>query len=172
MSIVRGPYRATWNGLNIGNTEIGFRKAYSYQGRNIAFDAVGDVNVDVLLGGINMTIDFVAQEYDAEAIESLRWPWHSIPGSMYPAGQSMWMLAKPLILTACLSTTDPATITFYKTILAPGFDVEINYAHIERPVPLRLMAFPIAYDAGSGYANPEMPSGCTEMVYYDETLQP
>jgi len=171
MSVIRGSYSATWNALAIGNTEVGFRKSYSYRGRNINFDAVGETPVDTIFAGITMTIDFVAQEYDAAAIDSLRWPFHATLGTVAPAGLSLWTAAKPLILTSCVTGVDPATITFYKTILAPDFQLDIDYSHKERPVPLRLMVFPVAYSQG-GYATPSMPTGCLDVVYFEETYWP
>lgn len=167
MTIIRGAYTATWNSLAVGNTEIGFRVSYSYKGRPINFDAVGETPVDIIYAGLNMNIDFVAQEYDAAAIDSLRWPWDGIIGNLSPAGLSIWELAKPLILTGCTSGVDPETITFYKTILAPDYNLEIDYSHKERPLPIRLIVLPVKYN-GAGYATPALPSGCTDLVYFDE----
>ena len=170
MTIIKGTYASTYNGLDTGNTEVGFRKQYSYQGRNINFDAVGVTPVDIIFQGMRMTVDFVAMEYDAPAVDSLRWPFHATPGQLDPAGQSLWDLARPLILTACNVATVPATITFYKTILAPEFDLELEYSHRERPVPMRLMVLPVQFDATGAYAGATLlrPNGCNDIVYYEE----
>lgn len=168
MSVIRGAYNATYNALAVGNTEVGFRLSYSYRGRNINFDAVGETPVDVIFSGISITIDFVAQEYDAAAIDILRWPFNGIVGSIDPAGLSMWEAAKPFVLTGCTNGVDPQTITFYKTILAPDFDLDIDYSHRERPLPMRLIVFPVKYNA-AGYTTPAMPSGCTDIVFFEET---
>ena len=168
MSVIRGAYNATYNALAVGNTEIGFRLSYSYRGRNINFDAVGETPVDVIFSGISITIDFVAQEYDAAAINALRWPFDFNIGSISPAGLSMWEEARPFVLTGCTSGVNPQTITFYKTILAPDFDLDIDYSHRERPLPMRLIVFPVRYSE-TGYATPVMPSGCTDIVFFEET---
>lgn len=171
MSVIRGSYSATYNALAVGNTQVGFRHSYSYNGRNINFDAVGETPVDIIFAGLNMNVDFVAQEYDAAAIDILRWPFHVTPGQVDPAGLSLWQAAKPLILTSCLTGVNPQTLTFIKAILAPGFDLDINYSHQERPLPMRLVVFPVKYNA-VGYTTPEMPTGCDDVVYFTETDWP
>lgn len=167
MTVIRGAYNATYNSLSIGNTEVGFRKSYSYQGRDINFDAVGATPVDSIFDGLTLNIDFVCMEYDAAAIDILRWPFHATIGTLAPAGLSMWQLAKPLVLTSCTTGVNPQTITFYKAILAPGYDLELEYSHRERPVPLRMMIFPVK-DGATG----SLPDGCNDIVYFTETLWP
>lgn len=171
MTVIRGSYSGTYDGLDIGNTEIGFRLSYSYNGRNINFDAVGETPVDVIFAGLSMSVDFVAQEFDYEAIDDLRWPFYFDIGSMRPSGLSMWEEAKPLLLTSCRTNVNPQTILFPKTILAPGFNLDIDYSHKERPLPMRLVVFPIKYNS-EGYetsGNVERPEGCEDIVYFIET---
>lgn len=171
MTVISGAYRATWNALNLGNTESGFRVSYNYDGRQIRFDEVGTSVVDIIKTGLTMFIDFVLMEYDAAAVDDLRWPVSSIIGTFNNVGSSMWAAAQPLILTSCRAI-DPQTITFYKTILAPGYNLEIDYSGSkERTIPIRLMVFPIRYESeGSGPV--EMPGGCEDSVYFEETLLP
>jgi hypothetical protein len=171
MGIVRGAYTATWNALDVGNTELGFRESYQHRGREINFDAVGETPVDTIFTGVSMFVDMVLQEYDAAAIEDLRWPWHSVPGQMFPAGDSLWELARPLVLTSCRTGTNPQTKSFYKAILATDFDLDILYSHRERPLPMRMRIFPLKYNA-AGYATPEMVDGCSEYIFYEETQWP
>lgn len=166
MAIVRGAYIGTYNALAIGNTEIGYKHSYSYRGRGIVFDVVGGNPVDILLDGIDMKVSFVAQEYDSAAIDILRWPFHANVGETQPTGFSLWEAAKPLLLTAC-GTTVPETILFPKTILAPDFTLDINYNHLERPLPMQLMVFPV--QEAASYAVPLMPDGCENIVYFIET---
>lgn len=168
MTIIRGSYNATYNALSIGNTQVGYRHSYSYQGRPINFDAVGNTPVDTIFAGISMSVDFVAQEYDAAAIDTLRWPFNAAIGRVAPAGLSMWQLAKPLILTSCINGINPQTLTFIKAILAPDFDLDIEYSHKERPLPMRLTVFPVKYEADGDYSVPEMPTGCNDLVYFTE----
>lgn len=173
MSIIRGSYNGTYNAFDIGNTQVGFRKSYSYNGRNINFDSVGQTPVDIIFGGLQMKIGFVAQEYDAEAIDILRWPFSSIPGRIAPQGLSMWELAKPLLLTACKTTNIPQSILFPKAILAPDYTIDLDYSHTERPVPMSLVVLPVKYESGDpDYETPLMPSGCTDIVWYVESFAP
>lgn len=171
MSVIRGSYSATYDGFNVGNTEIGFRHSYSYRGRNINFDAVGETPVDIIFSGMNMSVSFVAQEYDAAAIDYLRWPFNATIGITSPAGLSLWQAAKPLLLTGCNTLTDPQTILFPKTILAPDFDLDIDYSHKERPLPMRLMVFPVSFESDGSvyYTDPAYPHGCEDVVYFIET---
>lgn len=171
MSVISGAYSATWDGDAIGQFELGgIRERYNWQGKEIRFDSVGMSPVTMLFGGIVMAVDFVAMEYDAAAIEAMRWPWHAISGQAPPAGTDMWAAARPLVLTSCRDDINPQTKTFIKTILAPGYDVELDYsANKERSVPLRLIVFPVKYSA-EGYATPLMPNGCSDNVYYTETF--
>jgi hypothetical protein len=171
MSIIRGSYNGLYNGLAIGNTQVGFRKSYSYQGRNINFDAVGQTPVDIIFAGLQMKVGFVAQEYDAAAIDILRWPFHSIPGRVSPQGLSMWEQAKPLLLTACRTTNIPQAILFPKAILAPDYTIDLDYSHTERPLPMSLVIFPVRYNSEDPeYETPLIPSGCGEVVWYVEVL--
>lgn len=176
MAIVRGSYRGTYNGLNVGNTEVGFRLSYAYNGRSINFDAIGETPADIIYAGLQMNVDFVAQEYDSAAIDDLRWPFFSIPGQVAPAGLSLWDLAKPLLLTSCISGTDPRTILFPKAILAPGFNLDIDFSHKERPLPIRMLIFPVKYlETGYGGSVDDdtyRPDGCAELIYFEETLWP
>lgn len=171
MSIIRGTYNGTYNGFDIGNTQVGFRKSYSYNGRAINFDSVGQTPVDIIFAGLQMKVGFVAQEYDAEAIDILRWPFGTIPGRASPQGLSMWEQAKPLLLTACKNTNIPQSILFPKAILAPDYTIDLDYSHTERPLPMSLVIFPVKYEAGDPeYDTPLMPSGCSEIVWFVETL--
>lgn len=171
MTVIAGAYYATWNALSIGNTEGGIRTSYNYEGRQIRFDSVGSSLVDVLRTGLAMFLDFVLMEYDAAAVDDLRWPFHSFVGTYADSGASMWAAAKPLILTSCRNDIDPATITFPKTILAPGYNVELDYSGSkERVVPLRLIVFPVKYQAEPS-SNYEQPNGCEDAIFFEETLQ-
>ena len=170
MSIVKGAYIGSYNSLDIGNTQIGFKHSYSYRGRNIVFDVVGSNPVDILLDGLDMKVSFVAQEFDLEAIDILRWPFSGTVGITQPTGISMWELAKPLLLTGCSETTSPSSILFPKTILAPDYTLDIDYNHLERPLPMQLLVFPVQFEQSGdpSYDTPLMPNGCNPVLYFIE----
>lgn len=165
---MRGSYVGTYNALAIGNTQIGFKTSYSYRARGIMFDTVGSTPVDMLFDGMDFKVSFVAQEWTAAARDALRWPFSATPGELVPSGISLWTAAKPLLLTACDAlTTVPVTILFPKAILAPDYTLDTDYNHLERPLPIQLIVFPVK-KAGS-YAVPLLPDGCNNVVYYIET---
>jgi hypothetical protein len=171
MTIVKGAYTGTYNALAIGNTEMGFKLSYSYRGKSIIFDAVGGSPVDMLMDGLSMKVNFVGQEWDSAAVDDLRWPWGSIPGRLPVSGQSLWELAKPLFLDACSNLTVVQSILFPKAILAPDFNLDTDFTHLDRPLPMQLMIFPVKYEDGDPtYTTPLLPSGCEEVVYFVETL--
>lgn len=174
MTVTSGAYRATWNALALGELQLGgFRHRYSKNGREIKFDSVGDTPVDIIQLGIRMYVDAVLMEYDKVLLSKINWPWHAIHGTDYTAGQSLWEAAKPLILTSCTSGITPLTRTYWKAILATGFEVENSFSGVEeRVTPVRLMIFPVKYESDASYSTPLMPSGCGELVYFDETFPP
>lgn len=173
--VVSGAYSATWNANDIGNVAIGgYKLRYSYLQKEINFDAVGLTPVDTLFTGLVMMLDFVCMQYSTVGILGMSWPWGDITGGLRgnvnAAGFSMWDAAKPFIMTSCSNATNPTSITFYKTILAPGFEVIQDHSGVqEKVVPIRLIVFPVAYD-GSGYATPSRPVACTATQYFTEVL--
>lgn len=167
MPIMKGAYSATYNAQAVGNTEIGFKLSYSYRAKGIVFDVVGGNPVDMLLDGIDMKVGFVAQEWDAAAVPALRWPFSATLGRTTPSGLSMWTAAKPLLMTACNVATLPATILFPKAILAPDYTLDIDFNHLNRPLPMQLIVFPVKQ--AESYASPVLPNGCDDIVYFIET---
>ena len=172
--VVSGAYSSTWNALNVGNVALGgYKMRYSYLNREINFDAVGLAPVDALFTGLVLMLDFVCMQYSSAAIMSMSWPWGDITsgrGRVNPAGFSLWDAAKPFVMTSCNAATNPTAMTFYKTILAPGFEVIQDHSGVqEKVVPIRLIVFPVAY-SGGGYATPTRPVACTDTVYFSETL--
>lgn len=142
MAVVKGPYKATWNSLAVGNTLQGFETSVSVSARPITFDITGDMPIDQLFTSGVMTIDFVLAEYDAGAVSTLTWPWDANRGVLPLAGESLWGLAQELVLTGCGSVS-PSTITFYKAIINPDFAVRTPYSHRERFVPIQMIALPV-----------------------------
>ena len=171
--VVSGAYSSTWNALNVGNVAIGgYKMRYSYLQKEINFDAVGLTPVDALFTGVVLMLDFVCMQFSSEAMYTMSWPWGDTTsgrGRVNPAGFSLWDAAKPFIMTSCTAQANPTAITFYKTILAPGFEVIQDHSGVqEKVVPIRLIVFPVAY-SGSGYATPLRPVACTDTVYFTET---
>ncbi len=178
-AIVSGAYSATWNALNVGQLAIGgWKHRYSYLQKEVNFDSVGMTPVDVLFTGLIMVVDFVAMQYNEDAIQTISWPWSqsgmSTRGTVKAAGFSMWDAAKPLIFTACCGTNaNPTLITFPKTILAPNFEVVLDHASTqEKMVPLRMIVFPVQFGSTGTpiAAGPLRPTGCTGSTFFTETI--
>jgi hypothetical protein len=169
--IVISSYSATWNALAVGNVaKGGFKKRYNYSRRDVLFDAVGDTPVDMLFTGLNMFVDFGVMQYNKEAIATMTWPWDVIRGTVPNAGKSLWLMAKPFVLTACDADANPTSITFIKTIIAPDFDTIHNYSGTEeRMIPMRLIVLPVKYNSG-GYTTPERPIPCEKVTYFTEVV--
>lgn len=168
--ITSGAYTATWNALAVGQVRPGgYKKRYGYESKPIFFDSVGMNAVDMLFGGIHMFVDFVCMDYNAAAINKLRWPFHNLVGTSPVSGYSIWEAAKPFVMTSCRADINPQTITFYKTYLAPNFDIELDYSGTtERILPMRLIVLPRQYVSGAGAT--VLPSGCSDIEYFIETL--
>jgi hypothetical protein len=174
--VVSGAYNAVWNGNTVGQVQLGgFKHRYSYEERKIMFDAVGTNPVDTLYTGLSMYVDFVCMQYHEQAIQVMSWPFHTTRGTASAAGFSMWERARPLVLSACDQTINPRTITFYKTILAPNYEVAMDFSGVqERMVPIRLIVYPIQYEGSEVglYSTPLLPAACVDTVYFSETLVP
>lgn len=121
-------------------------------------------------------------------------------GTTGPAGFSIFRQAKPFIMRACTpALVDPINIVFPKTYLAPGFEVAQDHSGTtERTIPMRLIVFPCdaVYTSDSvdtyvkagqllgweGIGNSTAmlnasltfrpPQGCTNNLYFVETLNP
>jgi hypothetical protein len=173
--VVSGAFSSTWNALNVGNVALGgYKFRYSYLQKEINFDAVGLTPVDALFTGLIMLIDFVCMQYSSEAIASMAWFMGDSTagrGRVNAAGFSLWDAAKPFIMTSCNSYNNPTSMTFFKTILAPNFEVVQDHSGVtEKVVPMRLIVFPVSYDSGGTYATPLRPIACTETAYFKETV--
>jgi hypothetical protein len=190
MTIHSGPYRGTWNSLAIGLVLDGFNMSYSNRARKLTTDSLGETGLDYLHAGQDMFVDFVVQEYDAAALQTMMWHQNAVFGMADRAGYSLWDRAKTLVLTACTGasspeTPSPATATFFKTILAPDFDISIALANRERYIPIRLLVLPVhaqqgtandptttpsVYTSGGAYARPGAVSGvaddCNDIGYF------
>lgn len=171
--IVSGAYSGVWKTLAIGNIGLGgYKLRYAYSRKDVNFDAVGNVPVDILFTGLNMFVDFVLMQYNKPAVSAMTWPWSIIKGTVPAAGKALWDTAGPLVLSACSSEINPRTITFHKTIVAPDYEQIHNYeSTVERMIPMRLIVLPVKYNS-AGYSTPERPAGCEEVTYYTETLVP
>jgi len=183
MAVQHSSYSGTYNALAVGNVLQGWELSYTSFGRPITADAFGQLVLDRLSAGLQMFVDFIATDWDAAAFNYLRWWFSAAIGASQPAGQSKFSRALPLILTACDNTAHPATITFYKAILADDFDTRILFSSRERYIPLRMEIYPVRCTiAGSvvtlkdsegatttDISQVAQPTGCNPFTFFVET---
>lgn len=171
--VLVGAYNGFWGGMYIGQVGLGgYKIRQTYSRRDINFDSVGMVPVDTLFMGVNMFIDFVVMQYNQTAIKAMTWPWdkgNTSRGVAPAGGAAMFDFAEPLVLSACNENLNPKCITFFKTILAPDYELVTNLSGVEeRMLPMRLMAFPV--NLGQSPSDPvTRPEGCSPVVYFTET---
>lgn len=147
MTFIVGPYTYTYDGSALGISEDGFRWLPGGLGEPIRGDNMGDTIQDIVHRGIQFNLEIVLEEYSIAGMQKILWPWHATIGNHGQAGVLWTSLAKSLVVTAVTGTTAstvPATMTFEKTILDPGFVSQVNLNARLRKVPLRLIVFPNA----------------------------
>lgn len=114
--VVSGAYKCTYEGLDMGLSQEGFTLNTRVSGQNIKADIAGEAIIDSLYRGIEMSISFTLNNWNAEAVQHLLW-WFgdtqdfAVPdtptrvrgrwGSTERVGLSAWDYAKPLELISC-----------------------------------------------------------------------
>lgn len=170
---ISGTFGAAYNGLAVGIVDQGFVLQYESMGEDITADNAGDVIQASIFRGVNVSVSFTVKEYDSAAVFSMTWPWATnitdpaTWGTMRQVGAEIKAeMAKPLILSSCnwdtarpssvhssiLVDNPPAagTITFYRTHLMNGNQVQLNLNSRVRMMPLvlRVYAVPLNFTQG------------------------
>ena len=152
MPFIAGGYSCTWNALAIGQTADGYRLTHQVFKRLITGDTYAETPQDAVYRGAEAAIAMRLIEYDAAAVQTIKWPYGTGATPKWTLGLIGGLdvassLVKSLVLTAIVGTTAatvPATLTASKTILHENFPVEILFAPDLREVPLRLRLYPTA----------------------------
>ena len=63
MTFVAGPYSATFNAEDLGNTERGYELEYNFHEEPVIVDNFGESKVDGIYLGGDCFVNFVMQEY-------------------------------------------------------------------------------------------------------------
>ena len=131
-----GPYQATWNGVYIGAVADGFYLNYDQENTPFETDATGRTTIGHIRNGVNLTIEFVLQNYfqgAAAPTGGSGFLYAAVGGEakmlapLLDTGNDVYTLAQQLVLTPILSTTiDPLSLTLNKTINASYFRVNLN----------------------------------------------
>lgn len=120
--VVSGAYKSLYEGLDMGLSRDGFTLNTRVMGEDIRADIAGDAIIDSLWQGLEMSVSFTLNNWNAEAVQHLLW-WFGdtqdvtdpdIPvrvrgrwGSTQRVGLSAWDYAKPLELISCALAGDP-----------------------------------------------------------------
>lgn len=147
MAFIAGGYTAVWNNLALGQAADGYRLQHQFFKRLISGDSYADAPQDAVYRGGELAIAFRLIEFDAAAIQTLKWPYHATKWTLGTVGRTDVgsSLAKILVLTAVAGTpaaSTPASITCALSILHENFPVEILYAPDLREIPIRLRVYP------------------------------
>lgn len=147
---VAGHYSMTWNALDIGTTEQGIQFNINLGGEEIRLDDLGDVVVDGINRGYNVTLAIELIKWDAAGIATLQFPFDAgVPGQLDGIGKPWSDYAKQLILTPT-----PGINTLAKTYTCPlaipygdhgGFNLNTKTKRMRANV--RLLPY---YDVGTG----------------------
>ena len=145
MTFIAGAYSAVYNSLSLGIIEDGFNIEWVSRAEDIITDVGGAVPVDGVYQGVEVQISFVLAEWDAAGAAGAFWPWSATLGQAGELGRLLSSMAQALVLTKCGSGGNqvPATITFEKAILAPGFNVASLWANKHRKIPLQMRSLPV-----------------------------
>lgn len=160
---VAGAYSALYGGLDLGMVEDGFTMSYRYFAEQIRTDNVGDALNDNVYRGVQLNVRFILSEWNLAAVKAAFWPFSNVLGQMGDLGRLGSNLASPLVLTACDNSNTPASITFYKALLAPDFSVDHLFANKHRKVSMDMIVFPQAITNASTYGQ------CDELALFITT---
>ena len=143
-TFIAGRYSGSYNGGDIGITEQGFTLSLTPHAERIAeSDAYGQTLIELIFRGCDVGLILDSLEYKTASIASI-WPWGSL-GTMGVIGRLGSALAQSVILTAAAGTpaaSTPATATFGRSLLSPGFNVNLLFNSKLRKVPIRYDVLP------------------------------
>lgn len=190
-STITGPYNGTWNAMDLGLTETGFRIFHTNSGRDITSDMFGETVIDKIYTGTVVSVAFTLINWNAQAIEPMMW-WMGDDaaqgydwGRVYNIGQKHFDRARPLVLNSCFGISaaaiqgspnplaDPVDITFPKTLLRPNEQIETLFSGTQpRHLDLVLDVFPYTFDSQEGGGAIIRPNACSAFSFFSATRNP
>lgn len=145
MSFISGAYNVTYNASTLGQIENGITLEAIIHGEVIRGDYLSQSIQDAVYQGGDLYFNMILLEYNAAAAKSAFWPMDATLGTVGTVGKLFSSFAKALVLTAVANTpavASPASLTAPKTVLAPGYPINLLFAPALRRVPLRLLVLP------------------------------
>lgn len=193
-SVVAGPYTGSWKEKDLGHiTADGYRLSYNSSSYPITADLTGENTIiDRIFSGITMQVSFTLEHWNAPALEELIW-WFGTggtPANTWELGKTdgvglrHFEYAKALVLQSCHfvagatptaaasnATIDPLEITFPRTMLADGQNLEILLATRPRYIPIVMDVFPVDGDASPGETSNDQlrVKTCSKLRYFFAT---
>lgn len=165
MSFIAGNYSVLYGPDSLGIVDDGIQIEWVSRAEDIITDVGGAAPVDGVYQGLEVNISLVLAEWNAAGAQAAFWPWATTFGKSGAIGRLLTSLAKPLVLTKCADAGNqvPATLTFNKAILAPGFNVQTLFGAKHRKVPLQMRAYPVGDNSN------ESLSQCAQLVFFSAT---
>lgn len=153
MSFIAGPYILTYGGFSLGVTQNGFELEILSYAERVTGDNLGDSKQDGVYRGIDVFVNTILNEYNAEGADNAFIPYGTL-GTVGQVGRFQSDLSAAFVATVVAGTRAailgvPTSITGNKGILAPNFPIRLLHAARLRNVPLRLELLP--YLAGTTY---------------------
>jgi hypothetical protein len=143
---VAGPYRATFNGVDLGVTQRGFELEHTFLEEIIQGDHLGESAVDSVYLGGDVFVNAVLQEADLNSVRAAIWPFSTVEGRVGRVGRTYVDVALPLVLTVLTgsraATAGPNTITLPLAVIAGGNTIRRLYGSHLRNIPMRWRAYP------------------------------
>jgi len=149
-TFVAGRYSTTWNSVDVGITEEGYKLNMKTLANPInKSDAYGDMLIDKIYRGINWSIIWLGLEYKAGSYGPA-YPWASA-GVVGVIGRLATAVSQSMVMTSTASTpaaAAPASLTAAASVISEDNNFELAFTSDNRKVPIKLDL--MAYDSGAG----------------------
>lgn len=164
-SFIAGPYKVSAgsgtpflnNLTDLGCIEEGFTLEITPSVDPIRCDSYGDAIVDGVYRAGNMYLDFVLNEAEKDAVQSIFWPFGTL-GEVGVPGKLLSDFSQNLQLEAVSGTAaasgDFNYISTTAAILAPNYPLRILFSSRLRNIPIRLQLLPFEYSTTKYFFRP------------------
>ena len=98
-TFVAGHFSISVDGVNYGHTEVGFNIVPIIYREDIKIDAMGDVIVDGIYRGYQVSLNFELSEASDAAISAFRFWYDTVPGTIVDVGTLLSDAAATIVFT-------------------------------------------------------------------------
>jgi hypothetical protein len=177
MGFISGGYKAFWGGIPLGMVERGFTFTYSRKAQSITGGPSGETIDDAIHTGMDLSVSFTATELDLPAVNNLLWRVRNplLYGDVGVLGASEYAASLPLTLISC-TVGLTQTVTFFRTNLIPGHEINLRYATTHRKAEILMRAYPVRLiqerrqilSSGTSFTAVDLPD-TFRLVYFEAT---